>query len=63
MAQWREHSSPINVVRVRFWADATCGLSYGWGKVVYTTKSIRAAPIFLVRVLFSSEPCQNFSEV
>ena len=32
-----------------------------WGKVGYTTKSIRAEPIFLVRVLFSSEPCQNVS--
>ena len=36
---------------------------HGWGKVVYTTKSIRAEPIFLVRVLFSSEPCQKFSAV
>ena len=35
----------------------------GWGKVIYTTKSIRAEPIFLVRVLFSSEPCQKFSAV
>ena len=33
---------------------------HGWGKVVCTTKSIRAEPIFLVRVLFSSEPCKNF---
>ena len=34
-----------------------------WGKVVYTTKTIRAEPIFVVRVLFSSEPCQKFSAV
>ena len=32
----------------------------GWGKVVYTTKSICTEPIFLVRVLFSSEPCHFF---
>ena len=38
-------------------------VQHGWGKVIYTTKSIRAAPIFLVLVLFSSEPCQNFSAV
>jgi len=38
-------------------------VQHGWVKVVYTTKSIRAEPIFLVRVLFSSEPCQNFSAV
>ena len=38
-------------------------VQHGWGKVVYTTKSIRAAPFFSVRVLFSSEPCQNFSAV
>ena len=38
-------------------------VQHGWGKVVYTTKSIRAEPIILVRVLFSSEPCQNFSAV
>ena len=38
-------------------------VQHGWGKVVYTTKSIRAESIFLVRVLFSSEPCQNFSAV
>ena len=36
---------------------------HGWGKVIYTTKSIHAKPIFLVRVLFSSEPCQKFSAV
>ena len=36
---------------------------HGWGKVVYTPKSISAEPIFLVRVLFSSEPCQKFSAV
>ena len=36
---------------------------HGWGKVVYTTKSIHAEPIFLVRVLFPSEPCQKFSAV
>ena len=36
---------------------------HGWAKVVYTTKSIRAKPIFLVRILFSSEPCQKFSAV
>ena len=35
-------------------------VQHGWGKVVYTTKYIRAEPIFLVRVLFSSEPCQKF---
>ena len=29
-------------------------VQHGWGKVVYTTKSIRAEPIFLVRILFSS---------
>ena len=38
-------------------------VQHGWGKVVYTVKSIRAAPIVLVRVLFSSELCQNFSAV
>ena len=36
---------------------------HGWAKVVYTTKSIRAEPIFLVRILFSSEPRQKFSAV
>ena len=38
-------------------------VQHGWGKEVYTTKSIRAEPIFLVRVFFSSEPCQNLSAV
>ena len=36
---------------------------HGWAKVVYTTKSIRAEPIFLVHVLFSSEPSQKFLAV
>ena len=36
---------------------------HGWGKVVYTAKSIRTKPILWVRVLFSSEPCQKFSAV
>ena len=36
---------------------------HGWDKVVYTTISIRAEPIFLVRVLFLSEPYQKFSAV
>ena len=36
---------------------------HGWDKVVYTTTSIRAEPIFLVRVLFLSEPYQKFSVV
>ena len=36
---------------------------HGWGKVVYTTNFIRTEPLFLVRVPFLSEPCQNFSVV
>ena len=38
-------------------------VQHRWGKVVYTTKSIRAAPNLLVRLLFSSEPCLIFSAV
>ena len=34
-----------------------------WAKVIYTTKSIYAEPIFLVRALFSSEPRQKLSAV
>ena len=34
-----------------------------WGKVVYTTKSIRAEPSFLVGVLFLTEPRSKFSAV
>ena len=33
---------------------------HGWAKVIYTTKSIHAEPIFLVRALFSSELRQKF---
>ena len=50
----KPHLSPIYIFFL---------VRHGWAKVVYTTKSIRAEPIFLVRVLFSSEPCQTFSAV
>ena len=38
-------------------------VQHRWGKVVYTTKSVCAEPIFLVRIPFPSEPCPNFSAV